>query len=213
MRKLVLIIIAIAICGAAVWLGTKYRPSATASVGPDATTATTTNRTADDAGAPAPEGTGKTPRVFQRHPHAKTGDTEQTDIWDSQIDAILASQAPDAEIADKLLKLYPQMPTNAQADLFLEITPRVTDENYSKLSGILTNSTTTGEVLDTLLNDLVDRPDKIRLPVFLDVMRTTDNPKSPDAHDLLEAILGEDYGVDWDTWSKKISEWMTAHPE
>ena len=212
MRKLVLIIIAIAICGAAVWLGTKYRPSATASVGPDATTAPT-NTLTGDADSPPPEATGKTPRAFQRHAHFKTGDTEQTDIWDNQVDAILASQAPEAEIADKLLKLYPQMPTNAQADLFMEITPRVSDENYSKLSGILTNSLTNPEVLETLLTDLVDRPDKIRLPIFLDVMRTTDNPKSPDAHDLLEAILGEDYGEDWDTWSKKISEWMTAHPE
>ena len=210
MRKLVLILIAIVICGAAVWLGTKYRPSV---MTPEATTAPATNPTTGDASPTNPDATGKTPRIFQHRQHSNAGNADPMEVWDNQIDAILASPAPDAEIADQLLKIYPQMPTNAQADLFLEITPRVPDENYSKLSGILTNATTTPEVLDTLLTDLVDRPDKVRLPVFLEVMRTTDNPKSQEAHDLLEVILGEDYGEDWDTWSKKISEWMTAHPE
>ena len=135
------------------------------------------------------------------------------DVWDKQIDAILASNDTDAEIADKLLALYPQVPTNGQADLILEITPRVANTNYSKLSPLLTSTNSSEEVIETLLTDLIDRPDSLRLPLMLEMARSKGNPKSEDAHDLLEVILGDDYGEDWYQWSKKIAEWIASHPE
>lgn len=205
MKKLVLILIVIVVCGAAVWLGTRYKPTA------DGQPAQATNASLPSA-SPSPEA-GRTPSsFFQRREHAKTG-AQSDDIWEQEVNAVLASQASDAEIADKLLKLYPQVPADAQADLFVEITQHVPNEDYRKLANVLTNSTSPPEVLDVLLNDLIDRPDKLRMPLLMDLMRDKQNPKSDEAHDFLEVIIGDDYGEDWDTWSKKIAEWMALHPD
>jgi hypothetical protein len=212
MKKLVLIIVVLVVGGIAVLLGTRYKPAPAPAV-QNSEAAQPATVAGVDATAPASEETSKTPSVFRRRTHSKAGEGDPMEVWDKQIDTILESKAPDAQIADKLLALYPQLPTNGQADLFVEIAPRVSDKDYSKLSTIVTNATTPEDVIDELLNDLIDRPDKVRMPVLLDLARTKDNPKAEDAHDLLEVILGDDYGEDWNVWSKKISEWISTHPE
>jgi hypothetical protein len=133
--------------------------------------------------------------------------------WDAKIDEILASDATESEIGGKLLELYPSVPPEGQADLALEIAARTSNQDYGKLSNLMTNSITPEDVVEVLLTDLLDRPDTIRLPLLLDMARSKTNSKSEDAHDLLEALLGEDYGTDWNQWSKKISEWLASHPE
>lgn len=210
MKKLVLLILALVVCAAAVWLGTRYKPTSAVQNGE---VAQSTDTKSVDAADPSPEENGKTPRAFRHHMHSKDGETDPMDVWDKQVDAILTSPGTDAEIADKLLALYPQLPTNGQADLFVEIVPRIANTNYSKLANVMTNVTTPADVLDTLFTDAIDRPDSVRMPVLLDVARNQDNPKSEAAHDLLEVLLGDDYGDDWNLWSKKIAEWTASHPE
>ena len=33
------------------------------------------------------------------------------------------------------------------------------------------------------------------------------------ARDMLVALMEQDHGKDWATWTKKISEWLASHPE
>ena len=207
MKKLVLFIVVFAALGAVVWFGLRSKPA------PDGKAAGVATEATND--SPAPEATSQTPRAFRHRDRSKSDATasDPMDVWDKQIDAILESKATDAEIADQLLELYPRVPAEGQADLILEIATRIASENYSKLSNIMTNAASSEEVVETLLTDLIDRPDKIRLPLLLDLARIQENPKSGDAHDLLEVLLGEDYGNNWDQWSKKISEWLASHPE
>lgn len=205
MKKLVLILIAIVFCGAAVWLGTRYKPSAGGPAS-EATNSSTAKPSSSSSEA------GSESSFFQRREHLKNG-TAPGDLWEKEVNEVLASQASDDEIADKLLKLYPQVPAEAQADLFVEITQHVSNQDYSKLANVLTNSTSPKEVLDVLLNDLIDRPDKLRMPLLMELMRDKQNPKSEEAHDFLEVIIGDDYGEDWDLWSKKVAEWMARHPD
>ena len=171
--------------------------------------------TAGATDARPPETTSRTPRVFRprRLPGSDAAFTNALETWSGQIETILAARSTDAEIANKLLEAYPSAPAEGQADLALEIAARISNENYGKLASLMTNSTTPGEVVETLLTDLLDRPDKIRLPLLLDMARATENPKAEDARDLLEALLGENFGSDWEGWSKKISEWLASHPE
>ena len=207
MKKLVLLIAVGVTFGVVVWFGLRSKSATGGREAMVPTAAATDSLT--------PESTSRTPRVFRHRDRLSPKPAADVmDVWDKQIDALLASDGTDAEIADKLLELYPHMPTEGQADLILEIAPRIANDSYSnKLSVILTNATAPEEVLETLLTDLIDRPDTIRLPRLLDMARSKDNPKSGDAHDLLEALLGDDYGDDWDQWSKKISEWIASHPE
>jgi len=207
MKKLLLIIVLLILGGAAVWLGTRYKPTSSGSDSQTSNTAT------GSVVAPAPGETALTSRVFRHRERAKTGEADPMAIWDKQIEEVLASKATDAEIADKLLALYPQVPTEGQADLMQEITTHISNDDYSKMSGILTNAITPVDVLDVMLIDLMTRPDNIHLPLLLEVARIKDNPKSEEAHDFLEVIIGDNYGDDWETWSKKIAEWIASHPD
>lgn len=205
MKKLILIIAVFGALGAMAWLGLRSKPASgrlTAEVA-----------SGETAGSSVPEQTRHTPRIFRPRERANADGTNAMAVWDRQIDAVLASSGTAAEIADTLLELYPRVPAEGQADLAMEIAAHISNENYGKLAGLITNSTSSEAVLETLLTDLMDRPDKIRLPLLLDMARSKENAKAPDAHELLEALLGEDYGEDWNLWSKKISEWLASHPE
>src|SRR4051812_16155027 len=132
MKKLVLIIVVLVAGGIAVWLGT-HSKTAPASIVQNAEAAQPATASSVEASTPSLGETSKTPSVFRRRTHSKAGEGDPMEVWDKQIDTILESKAPDAQVVDKLIALYPQLPTNAQADLFLEITPRVPDKDYSKL--------------------------------------------------------------------------------
>jgi len=68
------------------------------------------------------------------------------------------------------------------------------------------------DTLDTLMADLLNRPNSTKLPMFLDIARNPDHPKHEEARDMLELYLDEDYGADWATWEKKMKEWL-ADPD
>jgi hypothetical protein len=212
MKKLVILVVGCVALGLMLWLGLRSK------TGPAEPMSDTPEAPAQSLVATLE--TNRLARVFTRsaHHHERapveaTASTNAVSEWDAKIDEILASDAPESEIGKKLLELYPTVPPEGQADLALEIAARTANQDYGKLANIITNTTTTGEVVDVLLNDLLDRPDNLRLPLLLDMARSKGNAKSEDAHDLLEALLGEDYGEDWSQWSKKISEWLASHPE
>jgi hypothetical protein len=133
--------------------------------------------------------------------------------WSARIDELLGAEGTDAEISRKLLEMYPTLPPDGQAEAAPHLAALTPNEDHRSVANILTNAATPGEVADILLTDLLDRPDSIRLPLLLEIMRTPDNPVAADARDMLEALMGEDYGDDWELWAKKISEWQASHPE
>lgn len=212
MRTPVIIFLAVAVLGGMLWVG--LRSKATRSdivpVAPEASVQP----------LPVEPVTNRTARVFSRSSHRRAAlpadfstAADATGPWDAKIDEILAADETDSEIGKKLLELYPVVPPEGQADLALEIAARTANQDYGKLANIITNTATPEEVVDVLLSDLLDRPDSVRLPLLLDLARSKTNAKAGEAKDLLEALLGEDYGADWVQWSKKISEWLASHPE
>lgn len=212
MRTPIIIFLALALLGGMLWFGWRSRV-----VLPETPPVAADTNTHSPGVEPV---TNRTARVFSRAAHRRAAtqteaasESEAMEPWDGKIDQILAMDASEAEIGQKLLELYPAIPPAGQADLALEIAARTADADYSKLAAILTNSVTPADVVDVLVNDLLDRPDRLRLPLLLDLARSKDGAKAGEAKDLLEALVGQDYGEDWVLWSKKISEWLASHPE
>lgn len=210
MKKVFLVIVAGVLAGVMMWLVARSKTS------PKQRTASATVEPAAQPDSATP--TNRTARAFHRSAirHVRANDepgfTNAPAAWEMQADEILATPGTDADISRKLLELYPRVPADGQADLALEIATRTADAQHEQLAKLMTNSTTPEEVVEVLLTDLLDRPDAIRLPLLLEIARSKENPKSPDAHELLEALLGEDYGEDWAVWEKKIAEHLASHP-
>jgi hypothetical protein len=133
--------------------------------------------------------------------------------WEEKVDAILTSDDPDPEKAKKMLAMFPLLSGDAQEEVAHHISNLITDEDYAAFGQYLTNSTLSEDVLDVLLEDVLNRPNSIKLPMLLEVARDSQNPKSAEAKDVLELFLEEDYGNDWAKWESKTKEWLKENPD
>jgi hypothetical protein len=68
-------------------------------------------------------------------------------------------------------------------------------------------------VLDFLLDDVLNRPNSLKLPALLDVARNAQHPKAAEAKNFLTLFIEEDYGSDWDKWQTGIEAWLKANPD
>jgi hypothetical protein len=104
--------------------------------------------------------------------------------------------------------LFPKLPEDAQAEAARHISNLLPDQNYSLLDQLLTNSNLPDSVLDALMSEAMDRPDALKLPLFLEIARNEMSPKAEDARAFLETFLQQDYGQDWPAWQAGINNWL-----
>ena len=133
--------------------------------------------------------------------------------WEEKVDAILTSDDPDPEKAKKLLAMFPLLTGDAQEEVAHHLSNIVPDEDYAAFGSYLTNSTLPEDILDVLLEDVLNRPNSIKLKMLLEVARDPQNPKAAEAKDVLELFLEEDYGADWAMWEKKTIDWLKENPD
>jgi hypothetical protein len=58
------------------------------------------------------------------------------------------------------------------------------------------------------MNDLLNRNNSLKLPMLLAVARQDDHPLKDQAREMLELLLQEDDGDNWDQWSASITTWL-----
>jgi hypothetical protein len=133
--------------------------------------------------------------------------------WEDRLDEILSGTQKEDEKAKLLLEMFPRLPAAGQEEVAQHLSNLVSDEQYASLGQYLTNATLPEPVLDVLLSDALNRPNKLKLPVLLEVARDAANPKAGEAKDLLELYLEEDYGADWNTWQQKVERWLKDNPD
>jgi hypothetical protein len=133
--------------------------------------------------------------------------------WEDRLDEILSGKEDEDEKAKSMLKMFPRLPPDGQEEVAQHLSNLVSDEQYPALGQYLTNSSLPEPVLDVLLSDALNRPNKLKLPILVGVARDPANPKAAEAKDLLELYLEEDYGTDWNTWQQKVDEWLAENPD
>lgn len=133
--------------------------------------------------------------------------------WEDNIDAILTSEAPEADKARKMLELFPRLPEKGQVEVAQHLSNLVSDQDYGSLNRLLANSALPESVLDVLVADALNRPNSLKLPTLLEVARDPQNPKAGEAKDVLHLFLEEDYGTDWAAWQSKLDQWLKDNPD
>jgi len=133
--------------------------------------------------------------------------------WSEKIDEALKSGAEDREVAKSLLKSFPRFPAEGQVEAIQHISNLLPDEDYPELAKLMEDEKLPEDVLDELIMDLLNRPNKIMLPELLELAKNPQHPKATEAKDFLELYLEEDYGTDWNLWRTKMEEWLKANPD
>lgn len=133
--------------------------------------------------------------------------------WEDKVDEILGSTSADADKAKQMIEMFPRLPADGQEEVARHITNLLPDEDFGLLRGYLTNAALPEEVLDVLLDDVLNRPNSLKLPALLEVARATQHPKAAEAKDFLELFLEEDYGNDWDKWQAGMEQWLKENPD
>ncbi|MGO8701754.1 MAG: hypothetical protein ACLQVY_29065 [Limisphaerales bacterium] len=133
--------------------------------------------------------------------------------WEQKLDAVLLSEADDNTKADRILALIPTAPPDAQAELSQHLVNMVRDDHYDGAAQLLTNAATPTAVSSVLMNDLLNRNNTLKLPMLLAVAREDDNALKDQAREMLELLIQEDNGTNWDQWSASIDTWLQNNPQ
>jgi len=133
--------------------------------------------------------------------------------WEDKLEEILTADGEDSDKAKQLLAMFPHLPEEGQVEVAQHLSNLTADKDYAPLGSYLTNSSTSEEVKDVLMADLLNRPNSLKLPLLLDVARDPTSPKASEAKDILELFLEEDYGTDWPTWQSKMQQWLADNPD
>ena len=133
--------------------------------------------------------------------------------WEDRLDEVLSGKQNEDAKAKQMLEMFPRLPPDGQEEVAQHLSNLVSDELYPVLGQYLTNTALPEPVLDVLLSDALNRPNKLKLPVLVEVARDPSNPKAGEAKDLLELYLEEDYGADWNIWQQKVEQWLKDNPD
>jgi hypothetical protein len=63
------------------------------------------------------------------------------------------------------------------------------------------------------MNDLLNRNNALKLPMLLSVARDDDHPLKDQAREMLELLIQEDDGTNWDQWSASVNTWLQNNPQ
>lgn len=133
--------------------------------------------------------------------------------WEDHIDEILGSDAEDPVKARQMLQIFPRLPEDGQVEVAQHLSNLTPDEDYAGLAQYATNTALPESVLEVLLDDVLNRPNSVKLPLLLEIARNDQHAKATDARELLELFLEEDYGQDWAKWQAKMQEWLQENPD
>jgi hypothetical protein len=133
--------------------------------------------------------------------------------WEDKVDEILGAEGEPEAKAKQMLGMFPSLPEEGQVEVAKHLSNLTPDEDYAPLAQLLADPKLPEEVLDTLMSDVLNRPNTLKLPALMEVARAAQHPKAADAKEVLVFFLEGDYGDDWPKWQEKIQEWLKENPD
>jgi len=138
---------------------------------------------------------------------------EESSDWEKQLDDVLLADTDANSKADRILAMIPTAPSNAQVELSQHLVNMVQDDHYDGAGQLLTNPVTPAAVSTVLMNDLLNRNNTLKLPMLLAVARDDDHPLKDQAREMMELLIQEDDGTNWDQWGNSINTWLQNNPQ
>jgi hypothetical protein len=133
--------------------------------------------------------------------------------WEQGIENVLMAEFDTAQKAQKLLELYATLPAGGQVEAAQHLANLMPHTNFAGVAQIITNVLTSPDVIDVLAADLLNRPNKLKLPLLLEVARMPGHPWRNEAKQMVELYVQKDYGDDWGAWTHAVQKWLEENPE
>jgi hypothetical protein len=205
----ILAVIVVAICGAAMWF-LNTQPPAPLSDGPIAAVTPPALPTPEPV-RPTPR---ETPKIAARAESTAAKSAPPPPAakpmadWEIKIDQVLQANADESQTAQMLINLLPTLPPEGQEEAAQHISNLILDKDYNKVAPLVKNPGLPEDVLDVFVTDLMNREDEVKLPILLDIAKIPNHPHHEEAATDLQIFLDEDYGKDWGKWDQALKSYL-----
>ena len=135
------------------------------------------------------------------------------EAWSGAIDGILRDESDVSEKAKRMAQLYHHLPANLQTECAQHLVNFASDASPDPILEPLLSETSNPTAQGVLLLGLLQRADKIRLPVLLKIASNANHPRTVEALQYLQFLLEADHGLDWDRWQEAVQRRLNESPE
>jgi len=128
--------------------------------------------------------------------------------WHEKINGVLnaSGEAPAADTAEQLAQMLPSLPTEGQVEAALNVVALLQDSDYGLARDWLLQPTLPPPVMEVFFEDLLLRPNTLRLPLLAEVAAVPGHPRTVEAAQILGAQTGQDLGPGPVNWAPAIEQ-------
>lgn len=155
-------------------------------------------------------GTDETSDSSRPEEPAAAGGGIQTVPWQTTIATINSQSDPARIVAAKLSAVLPTFPPDGQMETAQQIVKLQTDDDYTVAESLYFSPTAPEPVKRLVFEDLMNRPNALKLPILVRTVGQTGHPLHAEALDNLQLFVGRDVGDDPLLWQSAV-EAKLAH--
>lgn len=115
--------------------------------------------------------------------------------WEERLDEILTKDAESDEVVRDLVSAMPKLPPEGREEFISHAVNLCEDEQFSVIGKVYLDPSTSKEVADIIFNDLLNRPDEIKLPLLAKSVQNAGHPMNSESKEILEMYLDLEPGV------------------
>jgi len=142
-----------------------------------------------------------------------TTQKKSTGEWKAKMQTILGANTGAEQKIHDLKEMLSKLDEAESEEAVRDLAARVKDDGYAFLKPLTVDPTLPEPVRDEFMVDLMNRPNSVKIPLFLEIARNPDHPDRESAFDTLEAFTGLKFGADWNGWEKGIQGWLKENPD
>jgi len=154
-----------------------------------------------------------TPTTTTKTNMASTVPPEGAPDWKAKLDSILGSNANVQQKQQQLKEFLSSLPDPSAEQAVQALTVSVKNESFGFIKPLVVDPNLPEPVRDEFMVDVLNRPNSIRVPLFLELARNPDHPDNENAYDMLEIFTSQKLGADWGAWDKAVATWLKENPD
>lgn len=134
--------------------------------------------------------------------------------WEDRLDGILSADGNTDLVINQLLQGLPSLPIEAQEEYVAHALNLCDDEDYAKIEEVYLAGSTPPEVAEGIFDDVLNRPDEVKLPLLAKTLRNPAHPMAAEAREILEMYLDLEEGtVPPSGWDPAVQQYLADNPE
>jgi hypothetical protein len=133
--------------------------------------------------------------------------------WEDRLDGILSTDGNDELAVNQLLAALPSLPLEAKEEYVGHALNLCADEDYAKIEQVYLAGDTPPEVSEGIFDDVLNRPDEVKLPLLAKTLRNPAHPMASEAREILEMYLDLEEGtVPPSGWEPAVQQYLADNP-